>query len=184
MGGIRQRFVRQSRQRGSSLIVTMIMLIVLMLMGVAGVVVSNTQFRMAGNLQFQNGAQNNSESALAQAEKYLSANILNAGFTTKTLPELYSTESGFPAPDALNSSWDDTNSRMVVVNGAPDPTQRYRIDMLTSTQTLASSGISSCMAYGGPGSCPNVRAFRVTTRGNSVRGSVKFVESIFVVPTL
>jgi Tfp pilus assembly protein PilX len=158
----------------------MIMLIVLMLMGVAGVVVSNTQFRMAGNLQFQNIAQNNSESALAQAEIWLSTNTTNPAFLARTVPYLYSTENGFAAPDPLITTWDDTNS----VVAAGDTKQRYRIDMLTSNQTLASSGISSCLAYGGAGACPNVRVFRVTTRGTSTRGSAKLVETIFVLPTM
>jgi Tfp pilus assembly protein PilX len=174
----RQVHIRKHIQ-GSSLIVTMIMLIVLMLMGVAGVAISNTQFRMAGNVQFQNIAQNNSESALAQAENWLASNVTNAGFTTKSVPYLFSTESGFAAPDPLGT-WDNSNSALVA--GSSD--QRYRVDLLTSTQTLASSGISSCLAYGGAGACPNVHVFRVTTQGTSVRGSVKLVESIFVIPTL
>ena len=76
MSRYRQELSLRVNQRGSSLIVTMIMLIVLMLMGVAGVVVSNTQFRMAGNLQFQNIAQNNSESALANAENSLASAVV------------------------------------------------------------------------------------------------------------
>ena len=58
-------------QRGSSLVVSMIMLGVLMLMGVGAVVVSNTQYRMAGNFQFQNLAMSSAESALSQAENWI-----------------------------------------------------------------------------------------------------------------
>jgi len=58
-------------QRGSTLVVSMIILVVLMLLGVTATVISDTQYRLAGNLQFQDAAFNDAETNLAQAEAEL-----------------------------------------------------------------------------------------------------------------
>ena len=57
---------------------------VVMLLAVTAAVLSNTQFRLAGNLQFENIAFNLAEGAIAAAENWLSTgtNAKNGGFTT------------------------------------------------------------------------------------------------------
>ena len=67
-------------QQGASLITSLILLGVLALMGVAGVMIANTQFKIAGNLQFQSAAMSDAESALAVAENWLPANFAHQGF--------------------------------------------------------------------------------------------------------
>jgi len=55
-----------SRQRGaSSLFLTVILVMVVMMLAVTAAVLSNTQFRLAGNLQFENIAFNLAEGAVA-----------------------------------------------------------------------------------------------------------------------
>ena len=73
------------RQRGaSSLFLTVILVMVVMLLAVTAAVLSNTQFRLAGNLQFENIAFNLAEGAIASAENWLSSgtNGKDGGFTT------------------------------------------------------------------------------------------------------
>jgi Tfp pilus assembly protein PilX len=78
---------RLYKQRGaSSLFLTVILVMVVMLLAVTASVLSSTQFRLAGNLQFENIAFNLSETAVASAENWLStgANAKNDGFTTRS----------------------------------------------------------------------------------------------------
>jgi PilX N-terminal len=56
------------RQSGATLVVALIILIVLMILGVGAVMTANSQFKMAGNLQFENQAKNNAENQLVLAE--------------------------------------------------------------------------------------------------------------------
>lgn len=180
------KFCSRDAQAGSSLIVTMIMLVVLMLMGVAGVVMSNTQVRMAGNMQFQMIAQSNAESALSYAEKFLVAEFMNPGFVTPSAatPQLFNVVAGAnPAPNSLTTTWGDGNSLQAPgPDGRPDPKLRYRIEMLSLDQYLATAGMGVCTGYGAQASCPMVRVFRVSTRGESARGAAKVVETMFAMP--
>jgi Tfp pilus assembly protein PilX len=165
---------RPTAQRGSSLVVTMIMLVALMLMGVTAVVVSSSQYRMAGNLQFQNLAMNSAESALAQAENWTGANFNNGGFTTRVSGGLYPAGSN---PNPYTMTWDDTTSVKVDLLG----TQRYMVEMLGPDRVLPSNSVGTCNVYGASGPCPKVNVYRITARGTSIRGSVKLVQSIFAV---
>ena len=161
-------------QAGSSLVVSMIMLVVLMLMGVGAMVVSNTQFRMAGNLQFQNLAMTNAESALAQAENWIASNHANPNLATRVPGGLYPVGT---APDPYTMAWDDTTSEKVDLFG----TQRYAIEVLAADRVLPSNSITTCNIYGLSGPCPRVNVYRITARGTSIRGSIKVVQSIFSV---
>lgn len=161
-------------QAGSSLVVSMIMLVVLMLMGVGAMVVSNTQFRMAGNLQFQNLAMNNAESALAQAEHWIALNHTSPDLVTRVNGGLYPSGT---APDAYTMAWNDTTSEPVDAFG----NQRYIIEMLAADRVLPSNSITTCNVYGLSGPCPRVNVYRISARGSSVRGSVKIVQSVFTV---
>lgn len=162
------------RQRGASLIVSLVMLAVLMLMGVAAYVASTTQFRMAANLQFQNVALGNAESALAQAENWIASNYNHAGFTTRTPGGLYPTGT---APDPLTMTWDDTTS----VKGDALGSQRFVIEMLVADRVLPSNSIGNCNVYGQSGPCPRVNVYRLTGRGTSILGTTKIVQSVFAV---
>ena len=79
-----------NRQRGaSSLFITVILVLVVMLLAVTAAVLSSTQFKLAGNLQYENVAFNLAEGALVSAESWLSGNdadgkpnAKNANFTT------------------------------------------------------------------------------------------------------
>jgi Tfp pilus assembly protein PilX len=167
-----------ARQHGSSLVVTMLMLVALMLIGGTAVVVSNSQYRMAGNLQFQNLAMNDAESAVAQAENWIGASnhYNDTGFSTRGSGGLYPKDSN---PDPYNLAWDDATSENVV-NSAGN--QRYIIEKLGGNRPLPSNSLGNCNIYGAPASCPRVSVYRATGRGFSVRGTVKLVQSIFAVP--
>lgn len=171
-----------NRQNGSTLVMTMVILVILMLIGVAAMVTSDTQFKLAGNLQFENTALNNSESALAVAESWLATgnNYNEGGFATYNSTgnkHLYPIGylAGLTAPnnDPLTMTWNDDNSLEV------NSTQRYLIEQLATNRKL----LGSSQAVGGHGSagCNQVNVYRITTRGTSARGATKFTQSIYSV---
>jgi len=164
-------------QSGSSLVVSMIMLVVLMLMGVGAIVVSNTQYQMAGNFQFQNQAMASAESALSQAEQWILANFEDPKMTTRASGGLYPVGTG---PNPYTMDWNDNTSEKV--GGLS--TQRYIIEVLGNGRFLPGSSQTSCATYSAAGPCSKVNVYRITARGSSARGSVKIVQSIFTVAAL
>ncbi len=161
-------------QAGSSLVVSMIMLVVLMLMGVGAIVVSKSQYRMAGNFQFQNLAMASSESALSEAENWVAANHTDPDLVTRVPGGLYPIGT---APDPYTMVWDDTTSEKVDLFG----NQRYIIEVLAADRVLPSNSITTCNVYGLSGPCPRVNVYRISARGSSARGSTKIVQTVFTV---
>jgi Tfp pilus assembly protein PilX len=169
-------------QHGASLIVALIIITILMLTGIAAFYTSETQFRLAGNLQYQNSAFNQAETAVATAESWISGgtNFQSTGFTTydNTItpylyPINYLTSHNI---DPLTMSWNNTNSLEVnTVNNQ----QRYIIELLAKNKRLMGSDIS----IGGRTStgCNQVNLYRITAYGTSSRGAVKIVQSDYSV---
>lgn len=165
-----------SRQRGMSLVMSLIVVGALILMGVSAVMVANTQFKVAGNLQYQNIAMSDAESALAVAENWLPTNFANQAFAQTGTPGLYPTGT---APDPASMTWDDTNSIKVDAAG----NQRYMIELYLAGRTLPSNSVLQCSNYGTNAPCPKVNVYRVTTRGVSRLGATRVVQSLFAVRT-
>lgn len=163
-----------SRQRGASLIVTLVMLGVITVLGISAFVASSSQFRMAANMQFQNVATHNAESSLANAETWITTNFTNGGFTSRVAGGLYPSGTG---PDPLTMTWDDTTSVKVDTLG----NERYFIEQLVANRVLPSNSVGSCNVYGLSGPCPTVNVYRLTARGTSILGTARFVQSVFAV---
>lgn len=165
-------------QRGSSLVISMIILVILMLLGVSAMVTSDTAFKLAGNLQFQDSALNNAEAAMAAGEEWIGGstggveNFRNAAFSTATVGGLYTLAA---TPDPLNMTWNDDSS--VAVDG--NASQRYFIDLMSENNQLLTSG--SDIGGRTSAACNKVNTYRVVGRGTSARGAVKIVESYYSV---
>lgn len=169
------------QQKGMTLLVAMITLIVLMLLGVGAMVASNTMFKLAGNLQFENEAKNRAESTLTVAESYLVSGTISqsGGFTT-----------GGPAPSTTLPFYDPTNTPNPLVSwptAASSPAGitggQFIIQLITPTPVspLGQQSKSTCMGCGNHLQV-SYNLFRVTARGQSGRGATRFVESIVQVP--
>ncbi len=166
------------KQSGSTLIMSMIIMIILMLLGVTSMVVSDTQFKLASNLQFEDSAMNNAETAINVAETCLSIVVpppcaifgyTDGGFTTYNTAKPYL----YPAnlsPVPLTMTWDDTNSFQVSGN------QRYLIERLSNDNGL--------LVGGHGGNHYTINTYQITARGTSARGAVKFVQSFYRVKFL
>ena len=178
----RARGCGASRQRGaSSLFVTVVLVLVVMLLGVTAAVLSNTQFKLAGNLQFENVAFNLAEGALAPAESWLSTgtNGKDAGFTTYTTgSSLYPI--GYLATnnlDPLTMTWSDSNTLAVGSNDS----QRYLVEKFGADNQPLGTGMD---AGGRPlVGCQKVDVFRISARGASAKGTTKFAQTVYSVPS-
>jgi type IV pilus assembly protein PilX len=171
-------------QSGSTLIVSMIILILVMLVGVTAMTSSKTGYQLAGNLQFEQSAMNSTETAINAAESWLATgtNWSNAGFTTYSsgsTPQLYPIGAlaalTAPANDPLTMTWADTNSVQVASNA----NQRYIIEQMSTNNRL--TGSSQVVGGRSSSGCNQVNTYRITARGASARGAVKFVQSIYSV---
>lgn len=175
-----------SSERGSTLVISLIVLIILMLLGVAAMNTSDTQFKLAGNLQFENLALNNAETAVATAEALLAdgSTYKDPGLVlarSAATPEFYPPGTlGTPGSDPLTTvlamTWDDSNSAKL---GDSDTDQRYLIETLSTGESLPiGNQCSNCRPNA---SCNKVNTYRIIARGASKRGAVKFIESYYSV---
>jgi Tfp pilus assembly protein PilX len=175
--------VFSTRQTGSTLIISMILLVIVMMLGITAMVTSNTQFKLSGNLQFEDSAMNNAETAVTTAENWLSTgtNYSNAGFTTYSAgtaqlhPISHLAGLAPPANDPLTMTWSDGNSVMVNANSQ----QRYLIELISRNSRL----LGSSPIVGGRTStaCNQVNTYQITGRGLSARGATKYVQSYYSV---
>lgn len=166
-------------ERGSTLVISLIVLIILMLLGIGAMNTSDTQFKMAGNLQFENIALNNAETAVATAEALLAdgATYKNPGLIlarSAATPQFYPI--GTLGSDPLTMSWDDSNSAKL---GDSDTEQRYLIENLSNGESLPIG--SQCSGCRPNASCNRVNTYRIIARGASKRGAIKFIESYYSV---
>ena len=176
-----------NRQRGAAqLFVTVVLLMVVMMLGITAIILSTTQFNLAGNLQLENIAFNLAEGGAATAESWLhdSGNSTDAGFTTYmtgTPPLTYVYPIGYlagltPPVDPLTMTWGDSNSQAV----SGDDTRRYLIEKIGAKNQVFSAELNP---GGRPLSgCQNADLFRITARGTSAKGTTKLVQSTFMVP--
>jgi Tfp pilus assembly protein PilX len=171
-------FRLRQRSRGAALVTSLIVLGVLMLMGVSAYVLSKTQFKLAGNVQFQTLALTDAENALSQAELWINTHANDDAFTKGGTPGIYPKNTA-PA-DPLTATWDDTTSVKVDADG----NQRYMIELYIDNRVLPTASIANLCnnTYGAPGPCPAVNVYRITTRGASRLGAAKIVQSLYALP--
>lgn len=170
-------------QTGATLVTSLLILVLLMILGVTALTTSDTQFRLAANVQFEDSAMNNAETAITTAENWLASggNFRDGGFaiyasaTAHLHPIGHLASLAAPANDPLTMVWSDGNSAVVGGNS----TQRYLIELVTVNSRL----LGSSMALGPRRSagCNQVDTFLITARGQSARGATKFVQSYYSV---
>jgi Tfp pilus assembly protein PilX len=161
------------RSRGAALVVSLVLLGVLMLMGITAVMLSNTQSRVAGNLQYRSLAAADAESAMAQAESWLNANWAHAGFSSPGVPGLYPPGA---TVDPLRLAWNDATSIKADANG----NQRYTIELYMPSRPIPENSTKNC-TYGTTAACPVVNVYRVTARGANQLGATAYLQSLYSV---
>lgn len=182
-------FNLRHRQSGSTLIISMIILILLMLLGVTAMKTSDTQFQLAGNLQFEDSAMNNAETAVNAAETALKNGSIaagatpNVGFTTTYVSAngpvtagLYPINSGID-PFTLNWTGTGGNGNNFSIPGTGG--QDYIIELMSTNNRLV--GSSQVIGSRTSSGCNQVNTYRITARGTSARGATKFIQSFYSV---
>ena len=167
-----------TRQRGISLVTTLVMLVAVMVLGLSAILASKSDFILSGNLQFQSAALNQAEASAVVAEQWLAdntnSNYLNEGFTTYASTTAYLYPVGYLAAnniDPMAMTWGDGNSILV------SDTQRYLIEMLAKNRTLIPTSLN--IGGGGAGGFNKVNVYRIIAQGGSARGASKLVQSIY-----
>ncbi len=181
-----------ARQRGATLVIALLILVLIMMIGITAISTSSTQFKLAGNLQFEDSAINNGETAITAAERWLSTdtNFSNAGFTTyaagatpQLLPIGRLAGLVAPANSPLTMTWTNANSLCVgsidLACTGGNSQQRYFIEQMSLNNQL----MGSSRVVGGRASttCNRVNTYLITARGQSARGATKFVQSYYSV---
>ena len=175
-------FRLHSRQRGATLVIALLILVLIMMVGITAVSTSNTQYKLAGNLQFEDGALNNAEAAVTAAERWLSTgNHNDDGFDLyvvakpQLLPIGYLAALAAPANSPLSMTWADTNSLSVGGNTS----QRYFIEQMSRNNRL--QGSSQVVGGRASAGCNQVNTYLITSRGVGARGATKIVQSYYSV---
>lgn len=155
-------------QRGSILIVSLMILVVLTMIGVSSMSTSSLQERMAGNFRDRQIAFQAAETALAYAEEFARNNINSASIFNNT-NGLYATYSGPTNLSAFNDSWWTTANSIALpttieqVRTQPRYTIEYRGDIGESEGTSINVGGYGVTAGGGL-----IANFRVTVRATGL----------------
>ena len=151
-----------SKQTGSTLIVTLIILILVMLLGVTAMNTSDTQAKLTGNLQFENVALNNAEIAASIAEQSLASSAV---------------ASSYPVPTSMNVPipYDPLTTTSGQANGY------YEIKYVsTDPSPFAGLGLD-CTAISNAHNYDCVNTFLVTAVGTAGRGATKIVQTYYSV---
>lgn len=185
-----QQKIISHRQGGATLVVALFILIVLMIIGVMATTTANTQFKLAGNLQFENIAKNNAENQIVAAENWLSLPdtapfalyINNPGFNTwsSATPQLHPIGQiatlGILNNDLLNmtdAQWRaNSTSTLLNPNG-------YLIEKLANN--ISPLGGNATTGGGVPTPCNQVNLFQITARGTNARGAVRYIRTVYQV---
>lgn len=171
------------QQRGSTLILAMVILGLLLALGISSMLSSATQFRLSGNIQFEEQALNRAEAAIATAEHWLNGNDRDAGFDqySAATPYLHPTGhlASMAAPDnnALTMRWSDANS-LAIQPG--DDTGRYFIERISLHVQAQGSDLS--VGDRANTVCNAVNTYLITARGTAARGAVRWLQSYYAVP--
>ncbi len=176
------RYGKSAQQGGATLVIALLILVLIMMIGITAVSTSNTQYKLAGNLQFEDGAMNNAEAAVSAAENWLITSTsavppvphyLDAGFTTAGVTNGLLPIASSSAP--LTMTWSNSNS--VSVGGSS--AQRYMIQLMATNSLL--TGSNAAVGRQGAAVCNKVNNYLITGRGTSARGATKFVQSFYSV---
>lgn len=178
--------LNKRQQRGATLVVAMIVLMVLMILGVGAVMTANTQFKMAGNLQFENLAKDRAENQVTAAENWLSQAdnpahsqfINNPGFTAYSVATKELHPSGHLASIGISDPLNMSNAQWIANSTSTAlQTDGYMIEMLGAD--LPPPGASKVIDPKAP--CNKYNLFLITSRGSSPRGATRLIQSVYQV---
>ena len=150
-------------QQGTTLIITMIFLLVLSVMGLAGMDVTGLEERMAGNMRDRNMAFQSAESGLLDGENYLE--------TFVTLPPFDGTDGHYSLPADGTKNWEkiDWTSSAAVRTYTGSGFQELDDSATYIIENIADASASDSLELSVPKD--DKRYYRVTSRAVGLTGS-------------
>ncbi|WP_415882687.1 PilX N-terminal domain-containing pilus assembly protein [Neptuniibacter sp. QD34_54] len=150
-------------QQGTTLIITMIFLLVLSIIGLAGMDVTGLEERMAGNMRDRNMAFQAAEAALLEGEDYLESIVI--------LPAFDGSDGHYALPGDGTKNWEEidwTSSSAVRAYTGGGFTELASLPGYI-VEDLAAAAASDSLEVGVP--VDNKRFYRVTSRAVGQTGS-------------
>ena len=171
------------RQRGASLVIALMFLIVLTILGLVAVRSSTVQERMAGNDRDRSIAFEAAEAALRDAERDIQANVTSANPFDNVCTDGLCLPSTVATPNWNSNSWSGATSRIYGVNSgagafplAVANPPRYIIELLPDVP----SGSGNTLNANARSSTRGGTAFRITSRGWGRRpGTTVMLQSVY-----
>jgi type IV pilus assembly protein PilX len=165
--------LNKSTQRGATLMISLMILLVMTLIGITSMGTSNLEEKMAGNDRDQNISFQAAEAALRQAEDYVNNDIVSTAAFDGTNTGLYTQDSN---PDIFDAAtWANAITYVGTVNYANSAPQ-YIVEIIS---TIGEDDINA-HGYGESSGSGTITAFRVTARGTGgTDGSVTLLQSNF-----
>ncbi|WP_415895316.1 PilX N-terminal domain-containing pilus assembly protein [Neptuniibacter sp. PT34_22] len=153
----------KSSQTGATLIITMIFLLIMSIIGLAGMDVTGLEERMAGNMRDRNKAFQAAEAALLEGEDYLETFVI--------LPAFDGSDGHYALPGDGTKNWEEINWN------ASNAVRTYtgvgfsELENLPAyiVEDLAAAAASDSLEVGVP--VDNKRFYRVTSRAVGQTGS-------------
>jgi Tfp pilus assembly protein PilX len=156
----------------AAMFIIVVLLLTLGVMTLTGFYLARGQFRLTANIQHLDRAFNQTEAVAANAESWLNtgSNAKLPAFDTRdpAMPELYpSGELAALSLDPRTMAWDSSNS----VDAGDG---RYLVEQLIQNHKPQGSSLNMAQKSG---PCSSVDLFRVIARSESVRGSMRLIET-------
>ncbi|WP_415897097.1 PilX N-terminal domain-containing pilus assembly protein [Neptuniibacter sp. QD72_48] len=151
------------RQRGTTLIITMVFLLVISIIGLAGMDVTGLEERMAGNMRDRNMAFQSAEAALLEGENYLESLVI--------LPAFDDSDGHYALRTDGEKNWDfiDWSSSSAVRSYTGNGFSELAAPSAYILEDLAAASSSDSLEVGVP--VDKKRFYRVTSRAVGLTGS-------------
>jgi Tfp pilus assembly protein PilX len=168
-----------SKQRGTALIFSLVILAIMTMLAVTGMGTSNLQFLMAGNMQQQTLALIKAENTIFTAADYAATSINSQASASPTSAGngyfIYNDTTKLTGAEALYSSPTSFWSNSSNYRTGSDSNEKYVIEYLANRPPTDSS-----LSIGALSSSPSRNIYRVTARGISDKGATRTLQSIVV----
>ena len=158
---------RLKSQRGATLIISMIFLLILSIIGLAGMEVTGLEERMAGNMRDRNMAFQSAEATLRNGEAFLE--------NTAVLPAFDGTAGLYAVPINGDKNWDivDWTSSAAVRSYTGSGFDELASSSAFIIEDLAAASASDSLEVGVPSD--NKRFYRVTARAEGLSSTTAVV---------
>ena len=167
-----KRMLQIGRQHGAALIMSLVILVILTLLGIASMNTANLQLLMTGNAQYQTVALSRAEQVIREAEAVVDKIV--AGGAAPAITDGYHniTAGNDPEVDLTAFSWPDNKT-----GTSAEANSKYIIEY-SGAKSLPPTTFK--FINGQPIAGDNVYVFRITARTLATRGAVRLVQSIYV----